>query len=54
VVAQHAFTILSYIINQLNWKTMFIDATPRLFQLSLEIDDKIQKYLPKIAEKFES
>lgn len=53
MIAQHTFVVLSYILNDLGWGRMFIDGTPKLFELSLEMDDKIQKYLPRIHEKLE-
>ncbi len=52
LAAQQSFKILSYVINELKWKEMYADSTPKLFTMCIELEDKITKYLPKLSNLF--
>lgn len=35
VIEQQTLTILSYVVKVLNWRSFFVEGTPRLFEFSL-------------------
>ena len=53
VASQQAFSILAYIVHDLKWREMYYDYTPKLFELTVQLDDKISKHLPKLFERLQ-